>query len=244
MKISTVSLIASLAFLSGCVSTQDNTPRLKLKMQNPEVLSINTWTNPNELRVGLTDKVSKDTPLMSTTTSSIASFKSMEGALSKSHKMFKGSQFTVLEVQDNKHGNPDWYRVSANGAKDGWVKVIALYGQDIVLSSSVQAGENRYEYYKCGTSLFRVNLDAAENISPNADAAVVANFWGEVNELNNVKISSEWVKVIRNLMGTEATFFINRKGGDSFSSMSTMFGVQKENFGVCDNSIISDDKFN
>lgn len=95
-------------------------------------LSVNAWTDPNELKVGSTYQVSRDTPLMSATTSSISSIENLKGALSKSHKILKGSQFTVLNIKSNKDGYPDWYRVDAGGVMDGWVKVIALYGQDLV----------------------------------------------------------------------------------------------------------------
>jgi hypothetical protein len=94
-------------------------------------LSINAWTDPNELKIGSTYQVSKDTPLMSATTSSVSSFKGLDDALSKSHKILKGSQFSVLEIQNNKSGYPDWYKVDASGVIEGWVKVIALYGQDL-----------------------------------------------------------------------------------------------------------------
>ena len=112
----------------------------------------------------------------------------------------------------------------------------------LALTLSVSANAD-IEYYNCDGSLFRVNTDAANDISPDAADAAIGVFWGEINVLNNVRVSEKWVKVIRNLMGTEATFFINRQGGDSFTSMSTMFGVQKDNIGVCDNTPIDDSTF-
>jgi hypothetical protein len=94
-------------------------------------LSVNAWVDPNELKVGSIYQVSEDTPLMSTTTSSVSSFAKLGDALSKSHKILKKSQFTVLEVKNNKNGYPDWYKVDASGVMQGWIKVIALYGQDL-----------------------------------------------------------------------------------------------------------------
>ena len=104
-------------------------PAVSKSVTNPPVHVARTspFIDPNELEIGATYQVSRETPLMPSPNPD-----DPLAALDDALKMYPGGYFTVISSQDV-NGNL-WYNVVvSDGTQDWtmWINAAALYGQDL-----------------------------------------------------------------------------------------------------------------
>ena len=133
------------------------------------------------------------------------------------------------------------------GSIDMKLKVLLI---SALISISFYAN-SEIEYYDCGEEnydrvYFKFDLDAIDDISPDTNSGVRLRSYGEVFEPLDVRVSQKWFKVteIREIGFwvdlTDAIFFINRKGGESFyKDYANFLGDDriKKSLGYCKNNI-------
>ena len=103
---------------------------------------------------------------------------------------------------------------------------------------------SKVEYYSCKEGVdkdWRFDLDAINQISPDAPPAVRMRQLGEVMEFSNLQVSDDWFKVIIRVGYVEQTFFISRTGKESIMKSNTILGLQQRSMGVCKNHIKGED---